>query len=362
MRETLAYDDVLLLPRKSSVLPRDAVVESVFTPKIKLRIPFCSAAMDTVSGREMAVALAQLGGIAVLHRNMSPAEQATQVKLIKGVKGGEKACVDEDGALRVAAAVGVNDAERVALLVNAGIDALVVDTAHGHSQGVLDAVRQIKRDHPQTQIVAGNIVTAEAVRDLKKAGADAVKVGVGPGSICTTRVVAGVGCAQFSAVCECARAARGTPIIADGGIKYSGDAAKALAAGASSVMMGSLFAGTEEAPGEVLVIDGKKFKSYRGMGSVAAMMQGSKSRYSQDHISERKKLVPEGVEGIVPYKGSVAGVIHQMTGGVKAAMGYCGARDLAQFKSRAKFVRITNAGLRESHPHSITITGRAPNY
>ncbi len=477
--EGLTYDDVLLVPAYSRILPRDTDISTQFSRNIQLRIPVVSAAMDTVTESRMAIAMAQEGGIGVLHKNMAMDEQALKVRKVKRSENGmiidpitlhedalvgdalaimkengiggipvvsddnklvgivtnrdlrfekdpdrpvvdvmtskglittsefidfevaeeilqahkiEKlpvvdaehhlvglityrdiikikerpnACKDERGRLRVAAAVGVtpDTLERVKALVAEGVDAVVVDTAHGHSKGVLDTVKRIKKAYPGLDLVAGNVATREAALDLKEAGVDGVKVGIGPGSICTTRIVAGVGVPQLTAIYEVATALRGSgiPVIADGGIRYTGDIVKAIAAGASSVMAGSLFAGVEESPGETIIFEGRKYKTYRGMGSIEAMQQGSKDRYFQDVEDDIKKLVPEGIVGRVPYKGSLSEVIHQMVGGLRAGMGYCGAASVAELHN-ARFIRITNAGVRESHVHDVTITREAPNY
>ena len=479
-REGLTYDDVLLVPGRSSVMPREVKIDTWVTRKIKLNIPLLSAAMDTVTEARLAIAMAREGGIGVLHKNMSVEDQAIQVRRVKRSESGmiqdpitlavestvgdaralmarysiggipvvdqekhlvgiitnrdlrfqedngkpvrnvmtstplytapvgttleqaeeilqrhkieklpvvdnqghlkglitfkdiEKkrrhpfACKDSLGRLRVGAAVGVfgDMLERVDALVEAEVDFVVVDTAHGHSEGVLTAVESLKAQHSTLEILAGNVATAKGTEDLIAAGADGVKVGIGPGSICTTRVVAGVGVPQFSAVLECADAAKphGVPIVADGGIKQTGDIPKALAAGASCIMIGSLFAAVEESPGETVIFEGRKFKSYRGMGSLGAMKQGSKDRYFQDAEDDIKKLVPEGIEGRVPYSGYLHEVIYQMVGGLRAAMGYCGGENLDAFRSKAEFVRITDSGLRESHPHSVHVTKEAPNY
>jgi IMP dehydrogenase len=474
----LTFDDVLLKPLESSVLPSQADTGTYLTREIPLHIPILSSAMDTVTEADMAIALAQLGGIGVLHRNLSVEEQATAVRQVKRFESGmvvnpitmfpqqtlaealelmkahrisgipivEKSgklcgiltnrdvrfaenpkqpvselmtsenlatvpigtseaearkilhqrriekllvvdadnhCVglitvkdieksvaapfatkDAEGRLRVAAATTVGDSgfERSQALIEAGCDCIVIDTAHGHNVDVAKAVERIKTVSNSAQVVAGNVATAEAAKTLAGAGADAIKVGIGPGSICTTRIVAGVGVPQLTAVMEAVRGASGVPIIADGGIRTSGDIAKALAAGASAVMVGSLLAGTEEAPGEVFLYQGRSYKSYRGMGSVGAMARGSADRYFQQDIRDHLKLVPEGIEGQVPYKGPVRDIIHQLVGGVKAAMGYIGAPTIPELRKRAKFVRITNAGLSESHVHDVTITREAPNY
>ncbi|MCW3102556.1 MAG: dehydrogenase [Bacteroidetes bacterium] len=477
--EGLTYDDVLLVPAYSEVLPREVDTSSYFTKKIKLNMPVVSAAMDTVTEYQLAIAIAQEGGIGVLHKNMSIADQAEHVRRVKRSESGmimdpvtllESALVsdalslmkenkiggipvvnanreligivtnrdlrfeknvkrpvkevmtsknvvvakvgtdlkkaeqilqnhkieklpvvdrnnklvglityrdiikvkvhpnankDSLGRLRVAAAVGVTAdvMERVDALARAGVDAVIIDTAHGHSKGVIEALKKVKKGYPELQVVVGNIATAEAALALAKAGADAVKVGIGPGSICTTRVIAGVGVPQLTAVMEVAQAlkGKGVPVIADGGIRFTGDIVKALAAGASSVMMGSMFAGVEESPGETIIFEGRKFKSYRGMGSIEAMQKGSKDRYFQDAEDDIKKLVPEGISGRVPFKGSLAEVLYQFAGGLRAGMGYCGAKNMEALQ-KAKFIRITNAGIRESHPHGVSITREAPNY
>lgn len=476
--EALTYDDVLLLPSYSEVLPRDTSTKSYITKNIQVNIPLVSAAMDTVSEAKLAIAMALEGGIAIIHKNMSIEKQAAQVRKVKRSQSGmildpitlnvestvrdaemimrenkiggipvvdntnkligivtnrdlrfekrpdkpvkdimtkenlitatvevglteaeailqkhkiEKlpivddnykltglitykdilknrdrpnACKDEYGRLRVGAAVGVTHdiVERITALKKAGVDLISIDTAHGHSKGVIDTARKIKETFPDLDLIVGNIATAEAAEALVDAGADAVKVGVGPGSICTTRVIAGVGVPQLSAVYEVAKAVDGrVPVIADGGIRFSGDVVKAIAGGADTVMIGSLLAGTEEAPGEVILYEGRKFKSYRGMGSVEAMEEGSKDRYFQDAEDNIKKLVPEGIVGRVPFKGSVSEVLYQLTGGLKAGMGYCGAGSITDLQ-KAKFVKISSAGVAESHPHDIHITREAPNY
>jgi IMP dehydrogenase len=476
--EGITYDDVLLMPSRSGVLPREANVRSKLTRRITLPIPLVSAAMDTVTESEMAIAMAREGGIGILHKNMSIERQAEEVDRVKRSESGmiqkpitlapnqtvrealdvmrkysisgipivdqenlvgiltnrdlrfepnldlaisaimtstglvtapfgttleeaevmlqqnriEKlpvvdkngrlcglitfkdiqkkrshphACKDEHGRLRVGAAVGVaaDTLERVAALVAAGVDVVVVDTAHGHSEGVLRMVKRVRTTY-DVQLMVGNVATAEATRDLIRAGVDAVKVGIGPGSICTTRVVAGVGVPQITAIMECAKVAHKAkiPIVADGGIKQTGDIAKAIAAGADSVMIGGLFAGVEESPGEKVLYEGRSYKMYRGMGSLEAMRRGSKDRYFQDVEDDIMKLVPEGIEGRVPFKGQLKETVYQMIGGLRAAMGYCGCRTIPDMKSKARFVRMTEAGLRESHPHDITITKEAPNY
>ncbi|SDE06744.1 IMP dehydrogenase [Pricia antarctica] len=478
--EGLTYDDVLLVPAYSEVLPRKVNIQSKFTRNITINVPIVSAAMDTVTESQMAIAMAQEGGIGVLHKNMTIEQQAVKVRKVKRAESGmiidpvtlplnsqvkdakanmkefsiggipivddegkllgivtnrdlrfeknndrpisevmttknlvtvgegtsleqaedilqenkieklpvvdknyklvglitfrditkltQKPIANKDtyGRLRVAAAIGVTpDAvDRAAALVDAGVDAVVIDTAHGHTQGVVTVLKEIKKRFPDLDVVVGNIATAEAAKYLVDAGADAVKVGIGPGSICTTRVVAGVGFPQFSAVLEVAAAIKGSgvPVIADGGIRYTGDIPKAIAAGADTVMLGSLLAGTKESPGETIIYEGRKFKSYRGMGSVEAMKEGSKDRYFQDVEDDIKKLVPEGIVGRVPYKGELYESIHQFVGGLRAGMGYCGAKDIATLKENGRFVKITSSGIHESHPHDVTITKESPNY
>ncbi|ANB62017.1 IMP dehydrogenase [Anoxybacteroides amylolyticum] len=479
LKEGLTFDDVLLIPAKSEVLPRDVDVTAKLSPTLQLNIPIISAGMDTVTEAEMAIAMARQGGLGIIHKNMSIEQQAEQVDKVKRSERGvitdpffltpehqvydaehlmgkyrisgvpivnneieqklvgiitnrdlrfiqdysikisdvmtkenlitapvgttlEEAekilqkykveklpLVDENGVLKglitikdiekviefpnsakdkqgrllVGAAVGVtaDTMTRVKKLVEANVDVIVVDTAHGHSKGVIDTVRKIREQYPSLNIVAGNVATAEATRDLIEAGANIIKVGIGPGSICTTRVVAGVGVPQITAIYDCATEARkyGVPIIADGGIKYSGDIVKALAAGAHAVMLGSLLAGVTESPGETEIYQGRRFKVYRGMGSVAAMEKGSKDRYFQE---DNKKFVPEGIEGRVPYKGPLADTIYQLVGGLRSGMGYCGTRNLEELREKTQFIRMTGAGLRESHPHDVQITKEAPNY
>lgn len=345
--EGLTFEDVLLVPSYSEVLPSEVSIGSRFSRNVCLDIPFASAAMDTVTEAPLAKAIAVDGGIGVIHKNMSPEAQAAEVAAVKAE------------GLKIAAAVGVNAMDRVKLLVEAGVDVIVVDSAHGHSKGVIDTLKEIKKAF-KVDVVVGNIATAEAALALAEAGADGVKVGIGPGSICTTRIVAGIGMPQLSAVADVAEALKGSgiPVIADGGIRYSGDIVKALAAGADCVMCGNLFAGTDEAPGEIIEADGACFKSYRGMGSDDAMRAGSADRYFQ---SGARKLVPEGVVARTPYKGKLADVVFQLAGGLRAGMGYVGAPDIASLR-KARFVRITAAGVQESHPHDITITKAAPNY
>lgn len=476
IREGLTFDDVLLIPQKSDVIPRDVKLDTALTPDIHLNIPLMSAAMDTVTDSRMAIALAREGGLGIIHKNMTIAEQAAQVDQVKRSESGvitdpfflspenlvsdalelmaryrisgvpitrtgrlvgiltnrdlrfitdfnqpisnvmtsenlvtapvgttleeaksilarhrieklplvdenymlrglitikdiEKsikypaAAKDKNGRLLCGAAVGVtkDTLERVAALVDAKVDIITLDTAHGHSAGVIDSVRMVKNAFPNLPIIAGNVATAAATADLFEAGADVVKVGIGPGSICTTRVVSGIGVPQFTAICDCAEAAEkyGRAIIADGGIKYSGDLTKAIGAGAAAVMVGSLLAGVQESPGEIEIYQGRSFKVYRGMGSLAAMEKGSKDRYFQEGA---KKLVPEGVEGRVPYKGTLSDTVFQLMGGLRSGMGYCGAHTIRELHEKAEFIRITNAGLLESHPHDISITKEAPNY
>lgn len=477
--EGLTFDDVLLVPSYSEVLPREVDLSSNFTRNIRINTPIVSAAMDTVTEDELAIAIAREGGIGVIHKNMSVEKQASQVKkvkraenvmifdpitisldatvaeainlmseykiggipvidnngILKGIvtnrdlrfennharkitevmttslittnhqtdleaaarilqkhkieklpmvdekgkliglitykditkaKDRPRSCKDEKGRLRVAGAVGIasDTLERAEALINANVDAIVIDTAHAHTRSVINILREIKRSYPSTDVVAGNIGTSEAARKLADEGADALKVGIGPGSICTTRIIAGVGVPQLSAIFNVARAVEGSgiPVIADGGIRYSGDIIKAIAAGADSIMAGSLFAGVEESPGETIIYNGRKFKSYRGMGSIEAMQQGSKDRYFQDVEDDIKKLVPEGIEARVPYKGVLSEVIYQMTGGLRAGMGYLGAKNIRILKETSKFVRITHSGIIESHPHDVSITREAPNY
>ncbi len=479
-KQALTFDDVLLVPAHSNILPKNVSLKTQLTKKISLNIPLVSAAMDTVTESNLAIALAEEGGLGIIHKNLTPKIQASHVAKVKRFESGvvndpitigpnmsvdevmsitrkhkfsglpvienmkvvgivtnrdlrfetnlkqpvknvmtprerlitvsegaskkeimgllhqhrlerllvidkqdrlkglitvkdiqkstdhPNACKDEHERLRVGAAVGVGEdtIERVELLVEAGADVIIVDTAHGHSQGVLDKVKWIKNNFPKTEVIGGNIATADAAKALIGVGADGVKVGIGPGSICTTRIVAGVGVPQITAINDVADALRkeGIPFIADGGIRYSGDIAKAIAAGAYSVMLGSMFAGTEEAPGEVELYQGRSYKSYRGMGSIGAMQKGSTDRYFQDSENNSEKLIPEGIEGRVPYKGSVSNVIHQLMGGLKASMGYVGVGNIQALHKKAAFVHITNAGIKESHVHDVQITKEAPNY
>ncbi len=365
LKEGLSYNDVLLIPAKSDVVPSDVDVSAKLAKDIVLKVPIVAAAMDTVSEKRMAIAMAKNGGIAVIHKSMSIEEQAAQVREVKEFRDfdPEQAAVDKQGRLLCAAALGVtaNVLDRAEALVAAGADVLVLDSSHGHSEGVMNCVKKVKAAFPDVALVAGNVATAAATEDLIKAGADCVKVGIGPGSICTTRVVAGIGVPQITAVYDaaCAAAKYGIPVIADGGIVYSGDIAKALAAGASTVMLGSMLGGCEESPQEVVEMDGKKYKTYRGMGSIGAMKKGSGDRYFQEN---KKKLVPEGIEGLIPYRGPVADMLFQMVGGLKAGMGACGAHTVEEMQANAQFVKITAAGLRESHPHDMAKIDASPNY
>lgn len=369
IKEAYTFDDLLLVPAKSVVVPAQVDLSSKLTSKITLRIPIVSAAMDTVTEALMASQLAKLGGLGFIHKNMPTDMQAEMVKLVKETVIEEEyknANVDSQGRLVVGAAVGVGEAslDRVKALVEAGVDIITVDSAHGHSEGVVQTVRLIRSAFPELDIVGGNIVTAQAATDLIYAGANVVKVGVGPGSICTTRVVAGVGVPQLTAVNDVYNVAKqyGVGVIADGGIKLSGDISKALAAGATCVMLGGLLAGTEETPGDVIEVFGKRVKSYVGMGSLSAMQRGSSDRYFQGGVKELDKLVPEGIEATVPYKGSIKDVVYQMLGGVRSGMGYCGCATIEEMHTKAQFVKITGAGLKESHPHDVDNVKEAPNY
>ncbi|GEO70085.1 IMP dehydrogenase [Levilactobacillus acidifarinae] len=369
-KEGITFDDVLLIPAESHVLPDEVDLSVQLAPNLKLNIPFLSASMDTVTETKMATAMAYNGGLGVIHKNMTTDKQAQMVADVKAIENDAakhpNAAVDANNHLLVAAAVGVTSdtSERAHALLAAGADAIIIDTAHGHSAGVLRKVAQIREELPDATLIAGNVATGEGTRALFEAGVDVVKVGIGPGSICTTRVVAGVGVPQITAVYDAANVARefGKPIIADGGMKYSGDIVKAMAAGGNAVMFGSMFAGTDEAPGDVIEDGGKKYKSYRGMGSLAAMEKGSKDRYFQGSVNEANKLVPEGIEARVAYKGSVNDIIFQMIGGLRSGMGYTGSANIQALIDNAQFVKISNAGLRESHPHDVQITKAAPNY
>ncbi|WP_076460493.1 IMP dehydrogenase [Limosilactobacillus caccae] len=370
-KKGLTFDDVLLIPAESHVLPNEVDLSTQLAKNIKLHIPLISAGMDTVTEGPMAIAMALQGGLGVVHKNMSIQAQAGEVANVKSVvvpAGATKAAVDDQNRLLVAAAVGVTSDtfERAEALLKAGADAIVIDTAHGHSAGVLRKIAEIRDHFPEATLIAGNVATGEATKALFDAGVDVVKVGIGPGSICTTRVVAGVGVPQITAIYDAASVAREyhKPIIADGGIKYSGDVVKALAAGGSAVMLGSMLSGTTEAPGEVFEDNGRKYKAYRGMGSVGAMAQahGSSDRYFQGGVNEANKLVPEGIEARVEYKGDLSDIVFQIDGGLRSGMGYVGAPDIPTLIENAQFVQITNAGLRESHPHDVQITRAAPNY
>ena len=370
-KKGLTFDDVLLIPAESHVLPNEVDLSTKLADNIKLNIPLISAGMDTVTEGAMAIAMALQGGLGVVHKNMSIQAQAGEVANVKSVvvpSNATKAAVDDQNRLLCAAAVGVTSDtfERAEALLEAGADAIVIDTAHGHSAGVLRKIKEFREHFPKQTLIAGNVATGDATRALFDAGVDVVKVGIGPGSICTTRIVAGVGVPQITAIYDAASAAREyhKPIIADGGIKYSGDVVKALAAGGNAVMLGSMLSGTTEAPGDVFEENGKKFKRYRGMGSVGAMAQahGSSDRYFQGGVNEANKLVPEGVEARVEYKGDVSDVVFQIDGGLRSGMGYCGAANIPELIEKAQFVQITNAGLRESHPHDVQMTKAAPNY
>ena len=356
----LTYDDVLLLPDASEVVPSEVATKTSLTRRISLDIPLISAAMDTVTESAMAIAMAKLGGIGIIHRNLAIEEQVTHAKLVKGA------------GLIVGAAVGVGDDgfKRAQELIEVGVDVIVVDTAHGHHRAVLDAIERIKNSYSDQEIIGGNVATRAGAQALINAGADAVKVGVGPGSICTTRVIAGVGVPQITAIMEAAKACKkaDVPLIADGGLQYSGDIAKAIVSGADSVMLGSLLAGCDESPGELIESGGKKFKLYRGMGSLGAMQSRgetksySKDRYMQDDVLSEDKLVPEGIEGKVTYRGPVADVVHQLVGGLRSGMGYAGAEDISALQKRGRLIQITSAGLQESHPHDVFDVSEAPNY
>ena len=355
----LTYDDVLLLPDASEVVPSEVNTGTWLTRTISLSVPLVSSAMDTVTESAMAIAMAKAGGIGIIHRNLPIEEQVTHVKLVKNV-----------GLVGAAVGVGDDGFNRAQALIEAGVDVVVVDTAHGHHRAVLDAITRIKKFSPTTQVIGGNVATRAGAQALINAGADAVKVGVGPGSICTTRVVAGVGVPQITAIMEASKACAkaGIPLIADGGLQYSGDIVKAIVAGAHSVMLGSLLAGCDESPGELVEIDGRKYKTYRGMGSLGAMQSRgdkksySKDRYMQDDVLSEDKLVPEGIEGKVSYSGSAADVVHQLVGGLRSGMGYAGAPDIETLRREGRLIRITAAGLQESHPHDVFHVADAPNY
>lgn len=369
LKEGYTFDDVLLVPAFSKVVPAEVEIKTRLTQKIVLNMPICSAAMDTVTEQAMALKMALLGGIGFIHKNMTKEEQAAMVKFVKDHpidQSYDQACVDSAGRLVVGAAVGVspNTLERVHDLVAAGVDIIAVDSAHGHSLGVMNTVKAIREVYPEIDIVGGNVVTAQAAMDLIYAGATCIKVGVGPGSICTTRVISGVGVPQLTAVNDVWQVARTYKIgvIADGGIKLSGDIVKAIAAGADCVMLGGLLAGSEEAPGEVFEVNGKLVKAYVGMGSLTAMQRGSSDRYFQGGQADLKKLVPEGIEATIAYQGKIDNVIYQMLGGLRSGMGYCGCKNIRKLKDNAHFIKITGAGLHESHPHDVENVKEAPNY
>lgn len=370
-KKGLTFDDVLLIPAESHVLPNEVKLDTKLASNLQLHIPLISAGMDTVTEGNMAIAMAENGGLGVIHKNLSIEAQVEEVKKAKGKTVDPNLphpAVDNQGRLLAAAAVGVTSDtfERAESLLEAGADAIVIDTAHGHSAGVLRKIKEIREHFPNATLIVGNVATGEGTAALFDAGVDVVKVGIGPGSICTTRIVAGVGVPQITAIYDAASVAQkyGKKIIADGGIKYSGDVVKALAAGGNAVMLGSMFSGTTEAPGTVFTNEGKQFKSYRGMGSVGAMSQqhGSSDRYFQGGVNEANKLVPEGVEALVPYKGDVSNIIYQIDGGLRAGMGYVGASTIEELIENSQFVQITNAGLRESHPHDVQMAKEAPNY
>lgn len=370
-KKGLTFDDVLLIPAESHVLPNEVDLSVKLADNIKLNLPFISAGMDTVTESSMAIAMALQGGMGVIHKNMSIVAQAGEVATVKGVMlsgNFTRAAVDDEDKLLVAAAVGVTSDtfQRAQALLEAGANAIVIDTAHGHSAGVLRKIKEIREHFPKATLIAGNVATAEGTKALFDSGVDIVKVGIGPGSICTTRIIAGVGVPQITAIYDAASVAReyGKTIIADGGIKYSGDIVKAIAAGGNAVMLGSMFAGTTETPGQIITDGDKKYKVYRGMGSIGAMAQshGSSDRYFQGGVNEANKLVPEGIEARVEYKGDVSDTIFQLIGGLRSGMGYVGARNIDELINKAQFVQMTNSGLRESHPHDVQITKAAPNY
>lgn len=367
IRESLSFDDILISPAKSNVLPTEVNLTTKFAKKIKLKIPLISAAMDTVTDSDMAITIAMLGGIGVLHRNCTADMQAEEVIKVKKVEANsENASNDDNGKLVVAAAIGTtnDDIVRAEKLLKAGVDSIVIDTAHGHSYKVVQIIKDVLSILGDKSLIVGNIATKQAADDLINAGVHTLKVGIGPGSICTTRVISGVGVPQFTAIQDVAEICKEAEVslIADGGIKNSGDVAKAIAAGADSVMIGSLFAGTDESPGEIISLEGKKYKQYRGMGSLGAMQQGSSERYFQSKKMGSNKFVPEGVEGYVAYKGSVKDIIHQLIGGLKSSMGYTGNKDIESMKNNCKFVKITASGIRESHVHDLSFFKNAPNY
>lgn len=366
-KDALTFDDVLLVPQYSEIIPDMADVSTKLTNTFKMNVPFLSAAMDTVSEHKLVTALALAGGLGVIHKNMSIADQAKEVEMVKNYEfdneKNKRALIDKKGRLCVGAAIGVTAdmMDRVHALVDAGVDVFVLDSAHGDSKNIINAIKNLRLEYPSMELIAGNVATYEGALDLMKAGASAVKVGMGPGSICTTRIIAGIGVPQLQAVMDCARASKemNVPIIADGGIKYSGDVVKALAAGANTVMLGGLFATCEEAPGDIYESNGKKYRTYRGMGSIEAMAKGSTDRYFQ---TGHKKFVAEGVQGIVEVKTTVEELVFQLIGGLKAGMGYCGSKDIPTLQEKGTFIKITNNALLESHPHDISIDKGEPNY
>lgn len=366
-KDALTFDDVLLVPQYSEITPDMADVSTKLTNTFKMNVPFLSAAMDTVSEHKLVTALALAGGLGVIHKNMSIADQAKEVEMVKNYEfdneKNKRALIDKKGRLCVGAAIGVTAdmMDRVHALMDAGVDVFVLDSAHGDSKNIINAIKNLRLEYPSMELIAGNVATYEGTLDLMKAGASAVKVGMGPGSICTTRIIAGIGVPQLQAVMDCARASKemNVPIIADGGIKYSGDVVKALAAGANTVMLGGLFATCEEAPGDIYESNGKKYRTYRGMGSIEAMAKGSTDRYFQ---TGHKKFVAEGVQGIVEVKTTVEELVFQLIGGLKAGMGYCGSKDISTLQEKGTFIKITNNALLESHPHDISINKGEPNY
>lgn len=366
-KDALTFDDVLLVPQYSEITPDMADVSTKLTNTFKMNVPFLSAAMDTVSEHKLVTALALAGGLGVIHKNMSIADQAKEVEMVKNYEfdneKNKRVLIDKKGRLCVGAAIGVTAdmMERVHALMDAGVDVFVLDSAHGDSKNIINAIKNLRLEYPSMELIAGNVATYEGALDLMKAGASAVKVGMGPGSICTTRIIAGIGVPQLQAVMDCARASKemNVPIIADGGIKYSGDVVKALAAGANTVMLGGLFATCEEAPGDIYESNGKKYRTYRGMGSIEAMAKGSTDRYFQ---TGHKKFVAEGVQGIVEVKTTVEELVFQLVGGLKAGMGYCGSKDIPTLQEKGTFIKITNNALLESHPHDISIDKGEPNY
>ena len=369
IREALTFDDVLLVPKESDILPKDVNLERKLTKKITLKIPLISSPMDTITEHKMAIAMALCGGLGVVHKNMLLEMQAKEVEAVKNfneIENKNLSSVDKNGKLLVAAAIGISEDryKRIEKIIEAGVDIIVIDTAHGHSQNVLKAIKEIKKLYSDIDVIAGNIATSEGAKALIDAGVDAMKIGIGAGSICTTRIIAGIGVPQLTAILDASQIAKKNNVgsIADGGIKYSGDIVKAFAVGADAIMAGGLFSSTYEAPGDVIIIDGKKYKPYRGMGSVGAMIQGSKDRYFQSEVINKSKFVPEGIEGVTEYKGHVADVVYQIIGGVRAGMGYVGAKNIDELQEKAEFVKITNQGLAESHVHDVKITSKAPNY